>query len=122
MEPDDGEHHPRQRRNALEESQHWRDEILRGSRLADDHCQNAAENEGAEQSAENSAGSQQHVDQKGSSGQDLDGAREDLRDRREQIVWKHHGQDLPTRRERDQAGGGLQKAHGARVRHCIDLT
>ena len=53
---------------------------------------------------------------------DLDRARENLRYRREQIMWEHHGQDLPTRRQHDQAGGGLQNAHGARIRHCIDLA
>src|SRR5262249_38175560 len=83
VEPDDGEHHPQKSRNALEKRHPWRDEILGGSRMADDHCKNTAENEGAEQPAENSAGSKQHVDQKGSSRQYLDGARNDLRDRRE---------------------------------------
>jgi hypothetical protein len=69
-----GEHDPGQRRDALEEGEHRRNEVLRRLRLPDQHCEQSAEQEGAEQAAEDARGGKQHVDQQRSGDEDLDGA------------------------------------------------
>ena len=86
-------------------------------RLPDHQRQNAAEDEGAEQPAEDARRGQQHVSQQRAGDQNFDGARDDLRHRRKQKRRKDHRQNLPARRQHEHAGGGLQDAHGARVGH-----
>ena len=55
VEPDDGDHHPGQRRDALEEHQHRGEIAFDERRAADDHGQNTAEQECAEQARRRSA-------------------------------------------------------------------
>jgi hypothetical protein len=120
VKPDDGDDHPGERRDALEEHQHRRDVTFHARGAADRKRHDGAQDEGTKQPGEDPHGRDQHLCKQWPTEHDRHRARDDVGHRREEIRRKEQRDDLPDAGDDQRARGRLQEADEARIsRHGI---
>jgi hypothetical protein len=102
MKPDDREHHPGQRGNALEQRQDRRQELVDRPRAHHQQRQNAANQEGAGKARQNAKDGGQHVGEHRPGREYLEAAAEHVDQRRKQEARKEQRGELPDQDDHDK--------------------